>query len=116
MRSDISLATIWAVIVGMALLNFVVRFVPIALVSRMRLPAPVMRWLSFVPVSVMGALVAGEVLRPGGTWANPFTGPAVYAAMVTGLVFRSTRSFLGATVAGMASFVALQHLIPRIVG
>jgi branched-subunit amino acid transport protein len=40
----------------------------------------------------------------------------VYAAVVTGLVFRSTRSFLGATVAGMASFVALQRLVPILLG
>ena len=116
MKADISQTVIWAVIVGMALSNFVVRFVPIALVSRMRLPAPVMRWLSFVPISVMGALVAGEVLRPGGAWTNPLAGPSVYAAIVTGIVFRFSRSFLGATVAGMASFVALQHLIPRFIG
>ena len=64
----------------------------------------------------MGALVAGEVLRPGGTWANPLTSASVYAAIVTGLVFRFTRSFLGATVAGMASFVALQQLLPLLLG
>jgi branched-subunit amino acid transport protein len=115
-KTEITQTTIWAVIAGMALANFVLRFVPIAVVSRMRLPAPVMRWLSFVPVSVMGALVAAEVLRPGGVWTNPLAGPSVYAALITALVFRSTRSFLGATVAGMASFVTLQHLLPRLFG
>jgi len=115
-RTDIPQTAIWAVIVGMAALNFIVRFLPIAVVSRIDLPAPVMRWLSFVPISVMGALVAGEVLRPGGHWSNPLTGPSLYAAIVTALVFRFTRSFLGATVAGMASFVALQHLVPRLIG
>jgi branched-subunit amino acid transport protein len=114
--TDISQAAIWTVIIGMALLNFVVRFIPIALVSRMQLPRPVMRWLSFVPVSVMGALVAAEVLRPGGTWGNPLTGPSLYAAIITAIVFRTTRSFLGATVAGMASFVALQQLLPLLLG
>jgi len=114
--ADPSSATIWAVIVGMAALNFLVRFPPIAIVSRLDLPRPVMRWLSFVPISVMGALVAGEVLRPGGVWANPLTGASMYAAIVTALTFRFTRSFLGATVAGMASFVALQHLLPFVLG
>ena len=115
MRSDISQITIWAVIVGMALLNFAVRFAPMAIVSRINLPAPVARWLSFVPIAVMGALVSSEVLRPDGSWANPVTGPNVYAAIVTALVFRFTRSFLGATVAGMASFVVLQHALPLFV-
>jgi len=107
---------IWAVIVGMAVLNFAVRFVPLAIVSRVDLPRPVMRWLSFVPISVMGALVAGEVLRPGGVWTNPFVGPSLFAAIITGVVFKTTRSFLGATVAGMASFVALQQVLPLLFG
>jgi branched-subunit amino acid transport protein len=115
-NSELSQATIWSVVIGMAIANFMVRFLPIAVVSRMKLPAPIMRWLSFVPISVMGALVAAEVLRPGGAWSNPFVGPSLYAAIVTGLVFRSTRSFLGATVAGMASFVVLQQLLPHVLG
>jgi len=115
-NNDITQAAIWAVILGMAVSNFVIRFVPIVVVSRLQLPAPVMRWLSFVPVSVMGALVASEVLRPGGSWSNPLTGPSLYAAIITGFVYYSTRSFLGATIAGMASFVALQQLLPRLLG
>lgn len=111
MKPELSQGLIWGVIVGMAVLNYAVRFPPIAIVSRMQLPDPVMRWLSFVPVSVMGALVAGEVLRPGGAWTSPAASPSLYAAVVTGIVFKFTRSFLGATLAGMASFVALTRLL-----
>ena len=111
----VSQGLIWGVIIGMGATNFAVRFIPIAVLSRLRLPRPIMRWLSFVPVSVMGALVAGEVLRPGGTWSNPLTGPSLYAAVITAITFHFSRSFLGATVAGMASFVALQHLLPLVI-
>lgn len=100
----------------MALLNFLVRFPPIAIVSRLDLPKPVMRWLSFVPVSVMGALVAGEVLRPDGTWVAPLTSPSIYATIITAVVFHFSRSFLGATVAGMASFVVLERFMPILLG
>lgn len=99
---------IWTVIIGMALANFVVRFVPIALVSRLDLPKPVMRWLSFIPASVMGSLVALEVLRPGGEWTDPLTSPYLWAALPTALAYHFTRSFLGATVAGMFAFVVLR--------
>ena len=116
MTSSLSPATIWAVIIGMALVNFAVRFAPIVIVSRMELPKPVMRWLSFIPIAVMGALVAGEVLRPAGRWSDPLMSPSLYAALITGLVFKYTRSFLGATVAGMASFVVLQHFLPMLLG
>lgn len=115
MKSDASSTAIWLVVVGMAALNFAVRFIPLAVVSRVELPKPLARWLSFVPICVMGALVAREVLLPGEQWTNPFTGPHLYAAVLTGIVFYKTRSFLGATIAGMASFVALQQLI-RLLG
>lgn len=116
MKTSLPSTLIWTVIVGMAILNFAIRFEPIAVVSRMKLPAPIERWLSFVPISVMGALVASEVLRPGQTWSNPLTGAHLYAAIVTGLVFHFTRSFLGASLAGMASFVLFQHALPLIFG
>jgi branched-subunit amino acid transport protein len=111
----VSQGVIWGVIVGMAIANFALRFVPIALLSRVEFPKPIMRWLSFVPVSVMGALVASEVLRPGGAWSNPVTGASLYAAAITGITYHFSRSFLGATLAGMASFVALQHVIPLLI-
>jgi len=108
---EISQTTIWTVIIGMAVTNFVIRATPIAVLSRRTLPAPVLRWLSFVPISVMGALVTSEVLRPGGQWQPPLTNPGFYAAILTALVFRYTRSFLGATLVGIVSYVALRAVI-----
>jgi branched-subunit amino acid transport protein len=59
----------------------------------------------------MGALVASEVLAPHGRFAPPLTNPGIYAAILTALVFRWTKSFLGATIVGMASYVVLRGLI-----
>ncbi len=104
-------AAIWGVIVGMAFLNFLIRYLPIAVISRIDLPSPVMRWLQFIPVSVMGALVANTVARPGGEWVTPWTNPWLLACAVTALAYRITRSFLGATVIGMIAFVVLRALL-----
>lgn len=108
---ELSNATIWAVIVGMAVINFALRFTPLAALSRLNLPAPVMRWLSYIPISVMGALVASEVLRPGNRFIPPTANPGILAAGLTMIVFRFTRSFLGSTLAGMASYVLLRALL-----
>lgn len=102
---------IWTVVIGMAVANYLTRFPPIAIVSRVRLPRPVMRWLSFIPISVMGALVALEVLRPSGQWAHPLSNPYLWAAIPTALVYVKTRSFLGATISGIVLFVAIRALI-----
>lgn len=95
----------------MAVLTYALRLLPIAALSRIRVPRPLERWLSFVPVSVMAALVAGEVLRPNGTLPPPLTNPYLLAAVPTGVVFRYTRSLLGATVAGIAAFLAFRALL-----
>jgi branched-subunit amino acid transport protein len=107
----VSAEIVWGVIIGMALLNFLIRFVPMAAVSRLELPAPVLRWLGFIPVAVMGALVANTVVRPEGRLIAPWSNPWVLACAATALAYRLTRSFLGATVIGMAAFVAIRALL-----
>jgi branched-subunit amino acid transport protein len=107
----VSDSTVWGVVVGMAVLNFAVRFVPIAVVSRIELPKPVMRWLSFVPISVMGALVAGTVVSPGGEFQAPWTNPWLLATAVTAFAYLRFRSFLGATVIGIIAFVAFRAVL-----
>lgn len=99
---------VWTVIVAMAVINFLVRYPPIAILSRVALPQWLRRWLSYIPVAVMATLVTGEVLRPGGTWLPPLTNPYVWAAVGTGVVYWRFRSFLGASLAGVAFFLALR--------
>jgi branched-subunit amino acid transport protein len=102
---------VWGLIIGMAAINFAERFVPMALVSRLELPRPILRWLSYVPIAVMGSLFATQVLMPGGEFLPPWSSPWAWAALLTGAVYYKTRSFLGATVAGMAGFVVLSKLL-----
>lgn len=106
-----SASAIVTVIIGMAVANFVMRFTPIAVLSQRDLPPQVMRWLSFVPISVMGSLVASEVLRPGGTWVALADNAGIPAALLTALAFRITKSFLGATLAGVLAFVVLRTIM-----
>lgn len=106
-----SATTIWAVIIGMALVNFLIRFPSLAILSRAQLPAWAKRWLSFIPVSAMATLVVGGVIRPDGRWLNPLANPYLWASVVTGVVYWRFRSFLGATLVGVASFLAFTALL-----
>jgi branched chain amino acid efflux pump len=109
--SSLEPSVVWGLIIGMAIINFAERFVPMSLVSRLDLPRPVLRWLSYVPIAVMGSLFATQVLMPKGQFLPPWSSPWVWAALLTGAVYYKTRSFLGATVAGMAGFVVLSRLL-----
>lgn len=101
----------WGLVIGMALTNIIIRGVPIALLSRLELPEQAQRWLGYVPVSVMSAIVATQLLRPAGQWMLAPDNPYLLAAVPTAVVYRFTRSFLGATATGMLSFLALRLLL-----
>ncbi len=103
-----SATALWAVIAGMAIANFAIRFPSLAILSRAELPGWLRRWLSFIPVSAMATLVVGGVLRADGKWLPPLTSPYLWASLITGLVYWRFRSFLGATLAGVIAFVALR--------
>ncbi|MBN2248219.1 MAG: AzlD domain-containing protein [Coriobacteriia bacterium] len=106
-----SATTIWAVIAGMALVNFLIRFPSLAVLSRTALPAWAKRWLSYIPVSAMATLVVGGVVRPDGRWLPPFANPYLWASIITGVVYWRFRSFLGATVVGVICFLAFAALL-----
>jgi branched-subunit amino acid transport protein len=102
---------VWGLIAGMGITNILVRALPIAVISRFELPEVARRWLSYVPVSVMAAMVALEVLKPNNQWQFTLANPYLLAAIPTALVYRLTRSFLGATVVGIVAFLAFRYLL-----
>ena len=104
-------ALIWGLIIGMALTNFVIRALPISVMSRLDLPPAIRRWLGYVPVSVMAAIVAVQILRPSGHLELTLANPYLLAAVPTALVYKFTKSFLGATVVGILAFLALRYLL-----
>ena len=55
-------------ILGMALVTLIPRVMPVTLLAGRELPPLLTRWLSFVPVSVLAALVAGGGLLAGGSF------------------------------------------------
>jgi len=119
---------ILVLIIGMGVVNFSLRFAPLAALSRLRLPEGLMRWLSYVPAAVMGALLATEVLIPalevasgGGSGSNGAAGAldallllrnaGIYGALAAMLAYKLSKSFIGSTVAGVVVYVLIQWLV-----
>lgn len=92
---------ILALILACAAVTAVPRVLPLLLLSRIRLPGWLLEWLSFVPVAVLAALLAIEVLvvdgRPDLSLANPALLAIVAALAVAGY----TRSLIGTVIAGV---------------
>lgn len=99
---------IFLIIVGAALVTFIPRVLPLMVLSRMKIPEWGMRWLNYVPISVMAALIAQELLLHDGKFSLHSNMIAILAAVPTVLAAVWKRSLLGTVLVGMISIMILR--------
>jgi branched-subunit amino acid transport protein len=102
--------SIFLIILGSAFVTFIPRVLPIAILSRVELPKWAMRWLSYVPISVMAALVGQELLMPNGKLEPLQNNLELIAALPAFIIAILTRSLLGTVVAGIISIMVLRFV------
>ncbi|MDN4067811.1 AzlD domain-containing protein [Paenibacillus vini] len=101
---------VFLIIIGSALVTFLPRVLPLMVLSRMELPEWGIRWLNYVPISVMAALVGQELLLQDGQFSL-MNNIELLAAIPTVFVAMKTKSLLGTVVAGMVSIMVLRYFL-----
>lgn len=101
---------LWAVILGLGLVTFLLRFSFLGVIGNRPLPPFVLRLLRYTPMAVIPGLVAPATLWPAATGGE--TDPArLIAAMVTIAVGIATRNTLAAMGAGAVALAGLLWLL-----
>jgi len=101
-------------ILGMALINLVIRWPVYLFANHFRFPPIIERALAFVPVAVLTAIIVPTVLYPGdGTkldisWHNQ----ALLAALVACAVSYLAKNLFATIGAGVVAFLLLRWLLP----
>lgn len=72
---------IFLIILGSAIVMFIPRVVPLMVLSRFELPEWGMRWLNYVPISVIAALIGQEIFIHDGKIA-PLTNNIEFFAAI----------------------------------
>jgi branched-subunit amino acid transport protein len=94
------------IFLGMAAVTYFTRYTMIALLGR-ELPILLRRWLRYVPVAVLAALIVPAALAPQGRLEF---GANAWAAAVGVAIAWRTRSVLWPILGGMASYWLLRAL------
>lgn len=103
--------TIFVTIVGMGVVTYLPRLLPVWLLSQRTLPPVVVAWLRFVPVAVLAALLLpGLVVREGQINVG-LNNIFLWAAIPALLVAWRTRSFFGTVLVGMGLVALLRWFI-----
>lgn len=101
---------IFLIILGAALVTFIPRVLPLMLLSRITIPEWGMRWLNYMPIAVMSALIAQELFIDEGRFAVLSANVELIAALPTFWVAVKTRSLLGTVITGILSLMLLRLL------
>ena len=101
---------VWAIIVGLGIGTFAIRFSFLGLIGDRKLPPWVLRHLRYTPVAVLLGLVAPLVLWPSATGGDPDPARllAAGATLAAGYV---TRSLLVAVFTGAAVLYGALYLL-----
>ncbi len=99
-------------ILGMALVTFIVRYPVLALVSRIPLPEPVVNAMRFIPPAVLTAIIIPSILIPDGKTIDlHYYNSYLIAGIVAALVAWRSKNLLLTIVLGMATLWLWRRLM-----
>jgi branched-subunit amino acid transport protein len=98
-------------ILGLALGTFLIRVLPLTVLSRVEVPQGVREWLRLVPSAVLAASLAQALLIQDGALRITWTNHSLWAAIPAFLVAWRTRNMLATMLSGMAAYALLARLL-----
>ena len=98
-------------IIGMGVITYAIRVSLFLLPEGAHLPDRLLRALRYVPAAVLSAIIAPELLMPGGAFDLSLGNERLLAGLVAILVAWRTRNVLLTVIAGMGALWLLQALI-----
>lgn len=92
--------------IGMLAVTYIPRMVPLVALASRSLPAPVIRWLSYVPVSVLSAMLFPSLFLKDKQFDFSAENFFLWAAIPAFLLAWRTKSFFGTVALGMGLVAA----------
>ncbi|WP_146551464.1 AzlD domain-containing protein [Rummeliibacillus sp. SL167] len=100
---------IW-IIVGCALVTWLPRIVPFIFVRNVKLPEVVLKWLSFIPICILSALVVENLLDTNGSFVT-LDWPVFAAFIPTVIVAIWTKSLSTTVIVGVISMAVIRFFV-----
>jgi branched-subunit amino acid transport protein len=102
---------LWLVIIGMGIVTFGIRLVPIVLLGRIEIPLIAQRALRFVPPAVLTAIIVPELLYRDNQIDVSLTNLRLLAGLIAIVVAWRTKNALMTIGAGMIALWVLSAIM-----
>ena len=93
-----------AVILGMGLVTFLPRWLPLVYLTKRSLPSWLVEWLDLIPAAILSALLIPELVTAGVPRSLDLMRPEMLVAVPTFLFAIFTKSLGGTVIIGMLFF------------
>lgn len=98
------------VIIGCAVVTAIPRLLPFLIIRNMKLPEPVLKWLSYIPICILTALVTESFIVQT-EHSLVFDWPVIAVLIPTFLLAVWTRSLFITVIAGIVLMAAFRFFI-----
>ena len=93
-----------AVILGMGLVTFLPRWLPLVYLTKRSLPAWLVEWLDFIPAAILSAILLPALVTDAATRSVDLGRPEFIVAIPTFVFAILTKSLGGTVIVGMVLF------------
>ncbi|MDD2252492.1 MAG: AzlD domain-containing protein [Dehalococcoidales bacterium] len=94
-------------LLGMSLVTYIPRWIPLVVLSGRKLPDWLVEWLDLIPVAILSALLFPLLVMPEEGGAVNLIQPELIAALPTAVIALKLRSLSITVIAGMLIFWAV---------
>lgn len=98
-------------LLGMLVVTYIPRVLPLLILTRMEIPEIIIRWLRFIPVAILAALLSPGILIVEGKLLFTYHNVFLLAALPTITVAVYKKNIFLTVVVGMAAVMVVTRLI-----
>lgn len=102
---------VFLIILGMAAVTYVPRFLPLYVLTRLEIPKIVIDWLKYVPVTVLSALIVPGILTANRQVYITLNNSYLIASLLAFLIAWRTKNMMFTVTVGMGVVLVLQYVI-----
>lgn len=103
--------TVLLILAGCSIVTWIPRVAPFLIVRNVQLPDAVMKWLSFIPVCILTALITGSVIEGGNGTLPIINWQVLFALVPTLLIALWKKSLLVTVIFGIVVMAALRNFM-----
>ncbi len=100
------------IIIGMGIVTYIPRWLPLFFLSRCRFPPWLIVWLDFIPAAILSALILPTIVTTGTPRQLEWNRLDLWVAIPTLLFALRTRSLAGTVIIGMALYWLISTFYP----